>query len=128
MPGLRTMNENQRVPDYRLGVGGLMLRDAWYYALPSHALVRGAMVHRTLLGEPVLIGRAGDGNAFALRDTCPHRGTLLSRGRFDGREVTCPCHGWRFATDGQCTAIPSQTQSQRPQPGDIRAHSYPVSE
>jgi phenylpropionate dioxygenase-like ring-hydroxylating dioxygenase large terminal subunit len=109
-------------PDYRLGGGGVMLREAWYYALP------GAAVHRTMLGEPVLIGRDADGTVFALRDTCPHRGTLLSKGKFDGREVECPYHGWRFATNGQCTAIPSQTADQKPQPGNVRAESFPAAE
>jgi phenylpropionate dioxygenase-like ring-hydroxylating dioxygenase large terminal subunit len=85
-------------------------------------------LHRTLLGEPVLIGRDCGDNVFAMRDTCPHRGTLLSRGAFDGHEVECPYHGWRFATNGRCTAIPSQTTSQRPQPDDIRAKTYPAAE
>ena len=128
MDDTRQDHAAQTVPDYRLGVGGIMLRDAWYYALPAHALARGKAVHRMLLGEPVLIGRTADNKVFALRDTCPHRGTLLSKGTFDGREVECSYHGWRFATDGQCTAIPSQCAGQRPQPQDIRAQSYVVAE
>ncbi|MEQ9447719.1 MAG: aromatic ring-hydroxylating dioxygenase subunit alpha, partial [Rhodospirillaceae bacterium] len=107
---------------------GVFLREHWYYALPAGALKRGAMVHRTMLGEPVLIGRDGAGVVFALRDTCPHRGTLLSRGKFNGHEVQCPYHGWRFDTGGQCTAIPSQAEGQKPQPEDIRAKTYPASE
>ncbi|MDX2221999.1 MAG: aromatic ring-hydroxylating dioxygenase subunit alpha [Rhodospirillaceae bacterium] len=107
---------------------GAFIREAWYFALAGGELARGRVVHRTLLGEPVLLGRDRDGRVFALRDTCPHRGTLLSRGAFDGREVECPYHGWRFATDGRCTAIPSQAPDQRPQPADVRAPAYPVSE
>lgn len=121
-------NQPHTAPDYRLGVGGIMLREAWYYAAPASALARGKAIHRTLLGEPVLLGRASDGKVFALRDTCPHRGTLLSTGKFDGREVECPYHGWRFRTDGQCTAIPSQTATQRPQAGDVRTGTFPVRE
>ena len=121
-------SQTSHAPDDCLGVGGAMLRNAWYYALPSHALKRGSAVHRTLLGEPVLLGRGADNAVFALRDTCPHRGTLLSKGKFDGREVECPYHGWRFATDGRCTAIPSQSAGQRPQPQDIRAATYAVAE
>ena len=115
-------------PDFQLGVGGLMLREAWYYGLPSTALTRGRTQHKTLLGEPVLLGRDAAGAVFAMRDTCPHRGTLLSKGKFDGREVECPYHGWRFATNGRCTAMPSQTAVQRPQPGDIRAQTFPAME
>ncbi len=109
-------------------VHGAFIREAWYYALPSRDLKPGAMVHRTLLGEPVLIGRRSNGEVFALCDTCPHRGTLLSRGAFNGTEVQCPYHGWRFRADGQCTAIPSQTKGQKPQPQDIRAKTYEVAE
>lgn len=109
-------------------VDGVFVREHWYYALPSTALKPGEMVHRTILGEPVLIGRGSDGAVFAICDTCPHRGTLLSRGAFNGREVQCPYHGWRFRTDGQCTAIPSQTETQKPQAADIRAKTYAVRE
>lgn len=104
------------------------LRGLWYVAAAAAEVKHGKTLHRTMLGEPVLIGRDLDGRAFALRDTCPHRGTLLSRGEFDGREVECPYHGWRFATDGQCTAIPSQKEGQKPQAKDICATSYPIKE
>lgn len=114
--------------DQTRNADGVVLRECWYYALPSHALKRRTTVHRTLLGEAVLLGRDADGEVFALRDTCPHRGTLLSRGEFDGREVQCPYHGWRFRTDGQCTAIPSQLAGQKPQAQDIRAHTYRLTE
>lgn len=39
-----------------------------------------------LLGEPVLLGRMRDGQAFAMRDICPHRGVPLSAGGSPGRE------------------------------------------
>src|SRR5690606_651066 len=83
------------------------LRNIWYFALPSTALRRGRMTARRLLGEPLLFGRAADGTPFALRDVCPHRGIPLSYGRFDGAEIECCYHGWRFDTGGRCTAIPS---------------------
>ena len=59
------------------------------------------MLAKTLLGEPILIGRDAAGAPFALRDLCPHRGVPLSCGSFDGKEVECCYHGWRFATDGR---------------------------
>ncbi|MDG2242857.1 MAG: aromatic ring-hydroxylating dioxygenase subunit alpha [Rhodospirillaceae bacterium] len=107
---------------------GSFLHGFWYVAAVTRDIHRGKTVHRTLLGEPILIGRDNSGDVFALKDTCPHRGTLLSRGIFDGETVECPYHGWRFATSGKCVAIPSQKEGQRPQAVDIRARSYPVRE
>lgn len=104
------------------------LRGLWYVAAAAQDIKRGQTTHRTILGKPVLLGRDNTGRVFALRDTCPHRGTLLSRGEFDGREVECPYHGWRFAPDGQCTAIPSQREGQKPQAPDICVNTYAVKE
>ena len=88
------------------------LRDAWYYAMPSRALRQGRLLARTMLGEPVVLGRGRDGRPFALRDLCPHRGMPLSAGRLVGGEIECCYHGWRFAPDGRCTAIPSLAAGQ----------------
>ena len=77
-----------------------LLRNFWYLALAGAKLRRGAMAPVQLLGEPVLLCRANDGGVFALRDICPHRGIPLSYGSFDGREVQCSYHGWRFGADG----------------------------
>lgn len=115
-----TMTETLDSPEF--------MRGCWYVAIAARDLKRSKTVHRTLLEEPVLLGRDADGAVFAMQDTCPHRGTLLTRGIFDGKEVECPYHGWRFGTNGQCTAIPSQKEGQRPQAADIRAATYPVRE
>jgi phenylpropionate dioxygenase-like ring-hydroxylating dioxygenase large terminal subunit len=88
------------------------LREAWYYAAPGRAVARGRTIARTMLGEPLLIGRDRAGIVFALRDVCPHRGMPLSFGAFDGSEIECCYHGWRFATDGHCTLIPSLVEGQ----------------
>ncbi|MEQ8398365.1 aromatic ring-hydroxylating dioxygenase subunit alpha [Thalassobaculum sp.] len=102
------------------------LRDIWYFALPSAELGRGALRSKTLLGEPVLFGRDDSGAVFAMRDICPHRGIPLSDGRFDQGEVECCYHGWRFGTDGRCTAIPSLTTDQAMDVDKIRVRTYPV--
>jgi phenylpropionate dioxygenase-like ring-hydroxylating dioxygenase large terminal subunit len=104
------------------------LREMWYYALPSKQLRAGRMVARTFLGEPLLFARGRDGRAFALRDLCPHRGVQLHEGRFDGCEITCPYHGWRFDSAGNCTAIPSLIDSDKFDPRRIRVKLYPVRE
>jgi len=86
------------------------------------------MLARTLLGEPVLIGRALDGTPFALKDMCAHRGMPLSCGRFDGRQVECCYHGWCFDVTGRCTAIPSLVPDQAIDLAKIRVKSYPCRE
>lgn len=91
----------------------MFLQNLWYFALPGGKLRRGCLVKRTLLGEQILIGRAGDGTPFALQDVCPHRGMPLSYGHFDGREIECCYHGWRFDTRGTCVEIPSLVEAQR---------------
>jgi phenylpropionate dioxygenase-like ring-hydroxylating dioxygenase large terminal subunit len=107
---------------------GAALREMWYYALPGHLLRPGGMRPKTLLGEPLLIGRDRQGRVFALRDICPHRGIPLSCGGFDGTEVECCYHGWRFDTEGRCSAIPSLVEGQEFDLSRIRVKSYPARE
>jgi len=104
------------------------LREAWYYALPSRLLRRGMRLAKTMLDEPILLGRDRDGIPFALRDLCPHRGMPLSAGNFDGSEIECCYHGWRFSTDGQCTAIPSLVAGQQFDLARVAVPQYPVRE
>jgi phenylpropionate dioxygenase-like ring-hydroxylating dioxygenase large terminal subunit len=104
------------------------LREAWYYALPGARLRRRGVVAKMMLGKPILLGRDAASTVFALRDLCPHRGMPLSAGAFDGREVECCYHGWRFDTSGRCTAIPSLVPGQSFTPDRIHVRSYPVRE
>jgi len=36
------------------------------------------------------------GEVFALRNKCPHKGGPLSEGIVHGKQVTCPLHGWKL--------------------------------
>jgi len=105
-----------------------LLRDLWYYALPGASLQRGRMLHRTILGEPMLLGRDAGGKVFALLDICPHRGMPLTEGRFDGREVECCYHGWRFAPEGRCTAIPWLVDGSEVDVQRIKVRRFPARE
>lgn len=108
------------------------LRDLWYLAALSTDLKAGALAAKTLLGEPIMLGRTAAGQTFALRDLCPHRGVPLSGGKLlqtpEGPQVECPFHGWRFRPDGVCTAIPSLVAGAALQPGNIRCSAYPTQE
>ena len=104
------------------------LRNLWYFAVPGRGLARGRMMPKTMLGEPLLLGRGRDGQPFALLDICPHRGIPLSHGRFDGAEIECCYHGWRFDTGGGCTAIPSLVEGQALDVSRIAVRRYPCRE
>jgi phenylpropionate dioxygenase-like ring-hydroxylating dioxygenase large terminal subunit len=104
------------------------LREAWYFALPGSAVARGQMHAKTMLDEPLILGRTRHGDVWALRDICPHRGIPLRFGRFDGAEVECCYHGWRFDPAGRCTAIPSLTEGQEFDASKIRVKRYPTRE
>jgi phenylpropionate dioxygenase-like ring-hydroxylating dioxygenase large terminal subunit len=104
------------------------LREAWYYAAPGRTVGRGRTLARAMLGEQVLLGRDREGAVFALRNVCPHRGMPLSFGAFDGTELECCYHGWRFATDGRCTLIPSLVEGQAFDLARIALARYPARE
>src|SRR5207237_600719 len=104
------------------------LREAWYYAVPGRQLRTGRLFARVMLGEPIVVGRDQSGAVFALRDICPHRGMPLSAGQFDGREIECCYHGWRFASDGRCTAIPSLAEGQQFDLATVSVPRYPACE
>jgi len=42
----------------------------------------------------IAIFRTGDGQVFALKDACPHKGGPLSQGIVHGHAVACPLHNW----------------------------------
>lgn len=109
-----------------------LLRDGWYLAAPARAVKPGTQARRMICGEPVLLGRTKGGEAFALRDVCPHRAVPLSAGcqvDTDGQpSVQCPYHGWRFGLDGACVHMPSLVDGQAYETRRVRVRRYPVHE
>ncbi len=107
----------------------LMLRGFWYRALPGDQVRRNELRKAMLLEIPLVIGRDKSGRAFALQDACPHRGMPLSCGWFDGAQVECSYHGWKFdAHSGQCQLIPSLTADQKLKIDRIYAGSFACEE
>ncbi len=106
-----------------------LLRNFWYVALPGKQLKPGKMVHKKMLGEPILVGRRQDGEVFAMRNICPHRGIPLSYGWVEGDGVCCCYHGWKFNThDGRCSDIPSITEHDTLDISRIQVRTYPCRE
>ena len=80
-------------------------RACWHPVGYSSDLTSGP-AHADLLGEPLVLWRGPSGEPRAMSDLCVHRGTALSLGSVSGDEIVCPYHGWRYAADGRCVAIP----------------------
>ena len=118
-----TSEPQQQTPD------SLMLYGFWYRALPGGELGGSRLQKATLLETPLVLGRDREGKPFALHDACPHRGMPLSCGGFNGQQLECSYHGWRFdAHSGQCQLIPSLTSDQTLKIDRIYAGSYACEE
>jgi phenylpropionate dioxygenase-like ring-hydroxylating dioxygenase large terminal subunit len=108
---------------------GEMLTGFWYPALRSSEIKGKALRSTMLLGVPLVVGREANGRAFALGDSCPHRGMPLSCGNFDGEKVECCYHGWLFEpSSGKCLGIPSLTADSKLRVDRIFAAHYACEE
>jgi phenylpropionate dioxygenase-like ring-hydroxylating dioxygenase large terminal subunit len=98
------------------------LRDFWH-PVAWAADVGTTPTRSVLLDTAVVIWRDAPGVAHAFRDLCIHRGTALSLGTVKNGCLVCPYHGWEYAADGHCVAIP-QMEEGRPIPERVRAVRY----
>lgn len=58
-------------------------------------------------GRSVIVTRDDDGEVHALLNRCMHRGVELCTDTGGNRKrFTCAYHGWRYANDGRCVAVP----------------------
>ena len=100
------------------------LRDCWYLAAWSDEVMT-APFARTILNEPVLMYRTGDGSAVALADRCPHRFAPLHLGQVRGDHIQCPYHGLQFDRNGKCVFNP---QADGATPAAVSLKRYPLIE
>jgi len=100
----------------------------WYPAISASQVRPGKMKAQILLGLPLVLCRNRQGQPFAFRDICPHRGMPLSFGRFDGDRLECSYHGWQFDMSGQCRHIPALVEGDTLQPEKIGVTTYPCRE
>jgi 5,5'-dehydrodivanillate O-demethylase len=100
----------------RIGPGtrmGTLLRRYWHPVAGSSELPAGQARKVRLLGEDLVLFRAASGGLGLLEEACPHRRASLAYGEVDGEDLVCPYHGWTFAADGRCVAMPAESR-QRP--------------
>lgn len=82
-------------------------------------LENGDMKAITLERKPIVVIRSKDGEFYALRNVCPHKGPALSDGMLDGtctatepgeynlekdgEVLKCPWHSWEFDIKTGCS-------------------------
>jgi phenylpropionate dioxygenase-like ring-hydroxylating dioxygenase large terminal subunit len=97
------------------------LRGCFHPVCRSSDVEEGEVTRVRLLGEDWAVARI-DGEVVAVADRCPHRGSPLSAGCVVDGSIQCAYHGFRFAGDGRCVAIPALgAGSPIPRKADVRA-------
>lgn len=117
------MTEKTSTPSYEEIESGL--RRGWFPVGSVEGL--DTPQRANLLGEHLVVFRAGDGQAAVTGARCVHRGGDLTLGRVVDGSIECPYHGWRYGADGVCNAIPS-LQDPSKIPTNARVPSYPAVE
>jgi phenylpropionate dioxygenase-like ring-hydroxylating dioxygenase large terminal subunit len=82
------------------------LRNAWYVAAHTAEVKTGALFHRQILNERILMFRDASSSAVALTDRCPHRFVPLHMGKIKDGIVECAYHGLQFDRTGKCVFNP----------------------
>ena len=82
------------------------LQDWWLPLAATDALVDGRCLPARHFEQALALWRGAQG-PVAFDDRCPHRGASLSLGRVHEGTLECAYHGWRFAADGRCVAVPA---------------------
>lgn len=111
---------------------GALFRHFWQPVALSRELPEpdGAPLRARVLGEDLRLFRATDGTVGVVSPRCPHRGADLFFGRNEAGGIACAYHGWKFATDGRCLAIPSMEPgpARERAEANVRLLAYPVVE
>ncbi|HMO45293.1 MAG TPA: aromatic ring-hydroxylating dioxygenase subunit alpha [Rubrivivax sp.] len=89
------------------------LSDWWLPLAAATGMACGRCLSAHHFEQPLVLWQ-GDGGPAVFDDRCPHRGASLSLGRVQGATLECPYHGWRFAHDGRCVAVPAVPGFQPP--------------
>lgn len=67
---------------------------------------KGDYLTHTILGEPVVITRAQDGELHAFYNQCRHRGVEVAQGKGNAKLFKCPYHAWTYDLQGQLIGAP----------------------
>lgn len=96
-----------------------VLLNDWHPIARSDSIPDGEVVGARLLGEDLVIWRAGEA-VKVWQDLCIHRGARLSLGEIRSSRLRCPYHGWEYNPDGLCVHMPAHPDQTPPSKARVR--------
>ncbi|HEY1374510.1 MAG TPA: Rieske 2Fe-2S domain-containing protein, partial [Candidatus Binatia bacterium] len=88
-----------------------MLRRYWWPVAFSEQVAQKSRPAKVrLLGEDLVVFRAGNGKLGLLGLHCSHRGTSLEFGRIEECGLRCCYHGWLYDLAGKCVEQPTEPE------------------
>ncbi|MCP5027376.1 MAG: Rieske 2Fe-2S domain-containing protein [Actinomycetia bacterium] len=86
---------------------GELLRRYWHPFAPA-ADATDTPKEVRVLGEDLVLYRAGNGEVALMWNRCCHRGTTLYYGKVEERGIRCCYHGWLFDAEGHTLDMPCE--------------------
>ena len=96
---IENLEVRERQKDLKLGLHG------WYAIYPSNELKKNSIHYFSLFDVPLLLFRDKKNEVRCIKNICPHRGASFYGGSISNGELTCPYHGARFSSEGNCQNI-----------------------
>ncbi len=83
--------------------------EGWYFVASRADLRKRKLIHKTWLGEEIVVWRDEQGRVCVADAVCPHLGSSLAPdvgSRVCEGRLVCPFHGFEYDTTGRCVATP----------------------
>ncbi|MBI1267899.1 MAG: Rieske 2Fe-2S domain-containing protein [Cryomorphaceae bacterium] len=104
------------------------IKNFWYVVANKDELTEETQpLRKSVLGQDLALFIDAEGNYAAVSDICPHMGAQLSLGHVANGCIVCPYHHKEFASNGDCTKVPSIDMGGKI-PSGLKVDSYPVVE
>jgi 5,5'-dehydrodivanillate O-demethylase len=108
-------------------LGGDLQRRYWHPIAAAVDLDEKRVVQVRVLGENLVLYKAGNGTYGLVQERCPHRSAGLQYGWADEEGLRCSYHGWYFNNEGQCIAQPfDDTVGTGSFKARVKVTAYPV--
>ncbi len=83
--------------------------EGWYFVASRKDIEKEKLIHKTWMGENIVVYCDDSGQICVAEAYCPHLGSDLSPaagGRVREGRLVCPFHGYEFDATGTCVATP----------------------